>query len=179
MRKLLLLLAVAAAFTFTAVAQTSGATSTTGDKATTTKKSTKAKAGAGADATATDTDKKASTKGGAAKGSTLTGCLAAGDTDTSFKLTNGRYKNGLAVEDSGAALKPHVGHTVKLTGTKTGDKFTATKVTHVADTCKAGGKKASAAKEGTEGAASTTASTGAKSGKKAGKKTGDMATTPK
>ncbi len=75
-----------------------------------------------------------------AKSSQLTGCIAAGDKEGTYKLTNGRYKNGVPVTSSDD-LKAHVGHTVKLNGTwdktATPKSFKADKVDMISDSCNA------------------------------------------
>ncbi len=82
-----------------------------------------------------------------AKSSQLTGCIAAGDKEGTYKLTNGRYKNGVPVTSSDD-LKPHVGSTVKLSGTwdntATPKSFKADKLDMISDSCEsatAGGDK--------------------------------------
>ena len=91
----------------------------------------------------------------APKATSVTGCLngSAG----SYTLTNGRYKNGVAVTAaSGVDLAPHVGHTVRLTGTwekgsgssaaggtAASKIFNATGMKHISETCTTGtGSKA-------------------------------------
>lgn len=130
MKKLLLLFAVALALSMTAIAQGGG----------TTQKGAPGSTAAPAKPPAT----KAETSTAAAKKTTtMTGCLSQ-KPDGKFLLTNGRYKKG--VEVSGPApLKDHVGHTVKLTGTKTATTFIADSLQHISATCTTtatGGKKA-------------------------------------
>ena len=84
----------------------------------------------------------------------------------SYTLTNGRYKNGVAVSGSDD-LGPHVGHTVRLTGNWSGDKktFNETKVDMVSANCSTGGgasKKGASAKGGSS--SDTASSGGAASG---------------
>ncbi|MBI1898277.1 MAG: hypothetical protein HYS04_17355 [Acidobacteria bacterium] len=73
--------------------------------------------------------------GGATKEVTLTGCMAAGETAGQFSFSG---KGGRKLNVSGLPdLSSHVGHTVKITGTRSGKDFTATKIEHVSDTCMA------------------------------------------
>lgn len=90
-------------------------------------------------------------------GKTLTGCVSKSD-DGSYMV------HGAKVTGSDD-LAPHVGHTVKLTGTWTTPKkeFSETKLDMVSETCK-GGKSMS--------------STGMEAGKKGKKSGGAAATTP-
>jgi hypothetical protein len=107
----------------------------------------------------TDSNMGSDTTGG--KATAITGCLngSAGN----YTLTNAHYKNGVAVTAaSGVDLAPHVGHTVKLTGTwekgsesvaaggTSGSKtFNATSMKHISETCNASGssKKEKGSKE--------------------------------
>jgi hypothetical protein len=182
MKKLAILLTLAVAFSLSAFAQTgtSGTSSTSGtgtETQTTTTKTTKktkaTKGGAGDTSGAASSSSSASDKGAnssasdkGAKQSQLTGCLAKDATGNGFMLTNGRYKQGIAVTSS-EDMSAHVGHEVKLMGTwekpttdaagGAGTKghemrsFTATKLNHIADTCKA--SAAAAGKKGKKGAA--------------------------
>jgi len=99
------------------------------------------------------------------KATSITGCL--NGSSGNYTLTNGHYKNGVAVTAaSGVDLAPHVGHTVKLTGTwekgsesvaaggTSGSKtFNATSMKHISETCNAGG---TSGKKGSKGAMSET-----------------------
>src|SRR5437868_1716240 len=160
MRKALLCIAVLLAFGLTAVAQDTGTSGQSSTTTTTTKKSTRT---------------------AASKGNTITGCIEkSGD---NYMIKNGRYKNGVKVTGSDD-LSPHVGHTVKLTGTwasaaaSTGEtkgggmkmsnrEFNETKVDMVSETCKMGAGKAASSSSDT-----TTTSTKTKKSKKS------TATTP-
>lgn len=114
MKRLLLILAVALLFGFTAAAQTATESA---------KGAKKAKAATTATAEAP-------------KSHTMTGCI--GGSAGKYTITNGRYKNGVAVAGKDD-LAAHVGHTVKLTGTWSEDKktFNETKVDLVKDSCAA------------------------------------------
>jgi hypothetical protein len=172
MKKLAILLTLAVAFSLSAFAQTgtSGTSSTSGstgtETQTTTTKTTKKTKATKADAGETK-GAAGSEASGSAKESQLTGCLAKDAAGSGFMLTNGRHKQGVAVTSS-EDLSAHVGHEVKLMGTwekPTSDaagggagpkghemrSFTATKVNHIADTCKA--SAAAAGKKGKKGAA--------------------------
>lgn len=64
----------------------------------------------------------------------VTGCVSKeGD---NYVLTNGHYKNGFAVHGNDD-LAPHVGHTVRLSGTwaTPGKDFNETKLSMVSDNC--------------------------------------------
>ena len=144
MKKLLLLVAVVLAFSFTALAQATSSTGSTGTQAgseqTTTPKTKKSKKAGGEMGAAGETK--------AAKTSQVTGCLAkSGD---NYTISNAKVKD--AAVTSSEDLSAHVGHKVKLSGTWTEPHkaFTATKVTHVSDTCAGGGKMS--AKHGKKGA---------------------------
>jgi len=140
MKKVLLLLAVALAFTFTAMAQTeTGQANGSSSQTTTTTKTKKSKKGS------------AATETGAAKESTLTGCISAQpDANGMYTLSNGRHKKGVEVGPTDQ-VQAHAGHEVKLTGhwTKTAagetataakkekgkSHFEVTNVTHISATC--------------------------------------------
>ena len=67
---------------------------------------------------------------------TITGCLGSND---KFTLTTAEGKKYEVSVTRVLNLKPHVGHEVTLTGTPTEGAtpgFKASKMTHVADTCK-------------------------------------------
>jgi hypothetical protein len=72
-------------------------------------------------------------------GNTITGCLAKGDTADQYILTDSKSGTKTTVTaSSDVGLAKHASnHTVRLTGTKSGDSFTATKVEHVSATCEA------------------------------------------
>ena len=74
----------------------------------------------------------ASAKSGSSSGKTLTGCVSKGD-DGSYMVRGAKVTGS---DD----LAPHVGHTVKLTGTWTTPRkeFSETKLDMVSDTCKGG-----------------------------------------
>jgi hypothetical protein len=93
MKKTLVCLAATSLFAIGSFAQTSGSSATSSGTQTTTKSS--------------------SQKSGAAKEKTLTGCVAAGDEANEYVLTHGSKKVELVSTED---LKPHVGHTVKVTG---------------------------------------------------------------
>ncbi len=116
MKRLLVILAVALLLGFTAAAQTATESA---------KGAKKAKTATAATAAPT-----------APKSHTMTGCI--GGSAGKFTITNGNYKNGMAVAGSDD-LAPQVGHTVKLTGTWATDKktFNETKVDMVKDSCAA------------------------------------------
>lgn len=85
----------------------------------------------------TKSSKKSSMSGGHA----ITGCVEkSGD---GYVLKDSHHKNGVKVTGSDD-LAPHVGHTVKLTGSWTtpGQEYAETKLDMVSDTCKMGGGKA-------------------------------------
>ncbi|MBV9610007.1 MAG: hypothetical protein JO187_10660, partial [Acidobacteria bacterium] len=164
MKKWTLGLVLVVAFSLSALAQSGSTSGTSGtsagsagqsDTGTTGKKSkSKSKDTAGSDMSA-----------GGGKSTSVTGCLngSAGN----YTLTNGRYKNGVAVTAaSGVDLAPHVGHQVRLTGTweKGSDSsaaggtsasktFNATAMKHISDTCTAGksGSKTKAKSSGMSG----------------------------
>jgi|SRR5688500_2503922 hypothetical protein len=73
------------------------------------------------------------------EGSTLTGCLSKGSAADEYILTDSKTGTKIAVTaDSGVPLEKHsANHTVRLTGSKAGGTFTATKVEHVSATCEA------------------------------------------
>ncbi len=135
MKKVLLLVAVALAFTLTAAAQDTGTQTTTSQTTTTTTKTKKNKGEA-----------KEAKEG---KGTTLTGCLAAGTDPNTYTLAHGKRN----VTVTGMDLSQHVGHEVKLTGAwekaaageanasaggkKAGREFKASNVEHISDTCSA------------------------------------------
>jgi hypothetical protein len=158
MKRVFLLMVVALLFCFTAAAQTSDTSST--------KSSKKSKS-------TTTTSSTSETSGGAAKahakGNTVTGCV--GGSAGSYTLTNGRYKNGVAVSGSDD-LAPHIGHTVKLTGSWSEDKktFNETKVDMVSASCTAGGGKKGASAKGGESTETTTTASTTTSSKKSSKK---------
>jgi hypothetical protein len=93
MKKTLVCLAATSLFAIGSFAQTSGSSATSSGTQTTTQESGK--------------------KSGAAKEKTLTGCVAAGDEANEYVLTHGSKKVELVSKED---LKPHVGHTVKVTG---------------------------------------------------------------
>ncbi len=117
MKKLLVVLAFAMAFTLTTVAQDTSSQTSTQESTTKTSKTKKAKG-----------------EGGAAKEASLKGCLAAGTEPNTWTLTHGKKTYTV----SGVDLSQHVGHEVKLTGEhEKGNKFKATNVEHISDTCTA------------------------------------------
>ena len=150
MRKALLCMAVLLAFGLTAVAQDTGTSGQSSTQTPTTKKATR----------------------GAAKGNTITGCIE--KSDDTYMIKNGRYKNGVKVTGSDD-LAPHVGHTVKLTGTwasasaaagSTGEtkgggakmanrEFNETKLDMVSETCTMGAGKAGMAKKSKKSTSTT------------------------
>jgi hypothetical protein len=145
MKKVLLLMALALAFTFTAMAQTEGKAGGASGQTTETKAKKSKKASAATESGQAGMAKEA----GAAKESTLTGCLSAQpDKDGNYTVSNGRYKKGVEVGPADT-VKEHAGHQVKLTGNwstaageqpgggkKKGKKsFQVTNVTHIAETC--------------------------------------------
>ena len=97
------------------------------------------------------------------KATTVTGCL--NGSNGNYTLTNEHYKNGIAVTAaSGVDLAPHVGHTVRLTGTwekgsgsvaaggtSASKTFNATSMKHISETCNTSGK---AGKKGSTGSMS-------------------------
>ena len=157
MKKLVMLLALAVAFSLSGFAQ-AGSTSTSGGTSSTDTGKT-AKKGKKAASDSADSGAKA------AKDSTVTGCLKSDAPPVT--LTNGKYKKGVEVDTSAASSEDwakHNGHKVQLTGSWEGTgadkKFKATAMKHIAETCTAGGDKASAAggKKGKKGAADATKS---------------------
>jgi hypothetical protein len=162
MKKLVMLLALAVAFSLSGFAQTSSSGSTSGgtsstDTGKTSKKSSKK--AASSDMASSDTGAKAG------KSSTITGCLKSDA--SSATITNGKHKDGVAVDTSADTTDDwakHNGHKVQLTGSWEGTgadkKFKATAMKHISETCSAGGEKSSAAggKKGKKGAADTTKS---------------------
>jgi hypothetical protein len=157
MKKLVMLLALAIAFSLSGFAQTSSTdTSSSGTQSTDTGKTSKK-----AKKASSDTDSGAK----AAKSSSITGCLKSDA--SSATITNGKHKNGVAVDTSADTTDDwakHNGHKVQLMGTWEGTgadkKFKATSMKHISETCSAGGEKSSAAsgKKGKKGAADTTKS---------------------
>jgi hypothetical protein len=174
MSKWILGLVLVLAFALSTLAQT-GSSSTssdtsmgqsgTQDQTGTTHKKSKTQTG--------DSSMGSDTSGG--KATSVTGCLngSAGN----YTLTNEHYKNGIAVTAaSGVDLAPHVGHTVRLTGTwekgsesvaaggtAASKTFNATSMKHISETCtsgKAAGKKGSKSgmSEDTSGTKSDTSS---------------------
>ncbi len=135
MNKLIVVLALAMAFTLTAVAQETGSAQTSSQETT----------------TKTSKSKKAKSEGGM-KEATLRGCLAAGTEPNTWTLTHGKKTYTV----TGVDLSQHVGHEVKLTGEhEKGNKFKATNVEHISDTCTASaaaGKSKKEKKEEKEGA---------------------------
>lgn len=135
MKKLLLLLALVFCFGLFAVAQDQPAPAQSGGD------TTAAPAGQATDqSTAAPADQatkadKSDMKG--AKEKSMKGCLSGPDASGNYTLTRGKKTVTVAANDE---LKNHVGHEVKLTGTKSGDTFTATKIDHISDTCTAGAK---------------------------------------
>src|SRR6266404_183824 len=97
MKKTLVCLAATSLFAISSFAQTTGSSATS----------------SGSQTTTTTTTKSSSQKSGAAKERTLTGCVAAGDEANEYVLTHGKKKVELVSTED---LKPHVGHTVKVTG---------------------------------------------------------------
>lgn len=148
MKRVFLLMVAVALFCFTAAAQTSDTSTKSHKKSSNSAASTSDTSGGSAHS---------AKKGGAAKGNTVTGCV--GGSAGSYTLTNGRHKNGVGVSGSDD-LAPHVGHTVKLTGSWSDDKktFNETKVDMVSETCTMGAKKGAA-----KGAASETTTTASSS----------------
>jgi hypothetical protein len=102
MKRTLVCLAATSLFALGSFAQTSGSSATTSGTQTTTK-----------------TTSKASKKSGAAKEKTLTGCVAAGDEANEYVLEHGKRKVELVTTED---LKPHLGHTVKVTGNWTSEE---------------------------------------------------------
>jgi hypothetical protein len=98
MKKTLVCLAATSLFAISSFAQTSGSSATSSGTQTTTQESSK--------------------KSGGAKEKTLTGCVAAGDEANEYVLTHGSKKVELVSTED---LKPHVGHTVKVTGNWTSE----------------------------------------------------------
>lgn len=162
MKKLAMLLALAVVCSLSAFAQTgtSGTSSSSGTtgtetQTTTTKTTKKTKA--------TKAEAGESKAAAGAKESQLTGCLAKDAAGTGYMLTNGHYKKGVEVKSS-EDISAHVGHQVKVMGTwekpasgeAAGAKgqemrtFNATKLDHIADTCKTAA--ASGEKKGKKGA---------------------------
>ena len=97
MKKTLVCLAATSLFAISSFAQTTGSSATS----------------SGSQTTTTTTTKTSSQKSGAAKERTLTGCVAAGNEANEYVLTHGKKKVELVSTED---LKPHVGHTVKVTG---------------------------------------------------------------
>jgi len=97
MKKTLVCLAATSLFAISSFAQTNGSSATS----------------SGSQTTTTTTTKTSSQKSGAAKERTLTGCVAAGNEANEYVLTHGKKKVELVSTED---LKPHVGHTVKVTG---------------------------------------------------------------
>src|SRR5690349_11701141 len=97
MKRTLVCLAATSLFALGSFAQTSESSAATSGTQTTTKTTTKT----------------SSKKAGAAKERTLTGCVAAGDEANEYVLTHGKRKIELVTTED---LKPHLGHTVKVTG---------------------------------------------------------------
>ncbi len=75
----------------------------------------------------------------APKEHSMSGCLAKGAAENTFKLTNVDRVNTVDISETTANLTPHVGHKVEITGTAVPGKETHTmKVTamkHVSPTC--------------------------------------------
>lgn len=87
------------------------------------------------------------------KGSSIKGCL--GGSEGNYTLMHG--KKTYNVSGDTAQLKEHVGHEVKLMGTKEGDTFNMTSVKHISDTCTASGKHHKGAKAGAAAGPGTSA----------------------
>lgn len=70
---------------------------------------------------------------------TLTGCLAKGDTANEYILTDSKTGTKTAVTASaGVEIGKHANHTVKLTGSKRADgTFVATNLEHISAKCEA------------------------------------------
>ena len=139
MKKLVVCMAVVFAFALTSAAQDTNPQSSS--STTTSQTTTKTKSSS------------------SMKGKTATGCIE--KSDDGYVLKNGRYKNGVKVTGSDD-LAPHVGHTVKLTGSwaAPGQEFNETKLDMVSDTCKMGGMSMSSTgksgkKKGSSAAGST------------------------
>ena len=147
MKKLVMLLALVVAFSLCGFAQTSGTSSSSGTSSQDT--GTTAKKGH---------HKAAAEK--SEKSSTITGCLKSDGTP--ITIANGKHKNGVEVDTSGASGEDwakHNGHKVQLTGTWEGTgtdkKFKATAMKHIAETCTVGGKASAGKKEKTKAAKSS------------------------
>lgn len=132
MKKFLVCMAVLFAFAITAAAQDTGASQSSMAKS-----------------------KKSSMSSGS---KSTTGCIEkSGD---GYVLKNSKNKEGVKVTGSDD-LAPHVGHTVKLTGSWTtpGQEFAETKLDMVSDTCKMGGGKAMSSTGKKKGAAAGSSAT--------------------
>ena len=67
---------------------------------------------------------------------TITGCLAKGHTANQYVITDSTGTKTTVTASTGVELDKHAAnHTVKLTGSKAGETFTATAVEHVSATC--------------------------------------------
>ncbi|HKD91842.1 MAG TPA: hypothetical protein VKB56_08060 [Terriglobales bacterium] len=120
MKKLLLCMAVVFAFAITSAAQETNPQ--TSNPAPSTRSSSGNKETKAASSTGTRT---------------TTGCIE--KSDDLFMLKSGRYRQGVKVTGSDD-LAPHVGHTVRLTGTWTvpGQEFAESRIEMVSDSCKLG-----------------------------------------
>ena len=120
MKKLLLCMAVVLAFAITSAAQ---ATNPQGSNPA---PSTRSSSG--------NQETKAASSTGTR---TTTGCIE--KSDDLFVMKSGRYRQGVKVTGSDD-LAPHVGHTVRLTGTWTvpGQEFAESRIDMVSDSCKIG-----------------------------------------
>jgi len=98
MKKTLFCLAATCMFAVSGLAQTGSSATSSGTQATTT--------------TGSQSEKKA----GAAKEKTITGCIEAGKEANEYVLKTSKSKKPIELISSDD-LKPHVGHTVKVTGT--------------------------------------------------------------
>ena len=150
MKKLVMLLALVVAFSLCGFAQTSDTSSSSGTSTQDTGKTAKK----GSKKTAAEKSEKSE------KSSTITGCLKSDGTP--ITIANGKHKNGVEVDTSGASGEDwakHNGHKVQLTGTWEGTgtdkKFKATAMKHVSETCTVGGKASAGKKEKKEKAAKT------------------------
>ena len=124
MKKLLLCMAVVFAFAITSAAQ--AAQETSPPQSSNPAPSTRSSSG--------NQETKAASSTGTR---TTTGCIE--KSDDLFVLKSGRYRQGVKVTGSDD-LAPHVGHTVRLTGTWTvpGQEFAESRLDMVSDSCKIG-----------------------------------------
>jgi hypothetical protein len=71
------------------------------------------------------------------KETTLTGCLNKGERENHYTFTDLKTGRKMTVTGPADLEKHSSNHTVKITGSRTGQVFDATKVEHVSPTCDA------------------------------------------